>query len=111
MTEHRTGVAEAEIEIGVSVDVLELDAARLAHEQRMRRAPVAHPVHGHAVEPVFGAELREPRRLGVRRHERIALSRREPGQRFAFDARAARVIHEETIARGASPCARVWIWV
>ena len=69
MTEHGAGVAEAEVDVGVAVDVFDLDAARLAHEQRMRRAPVAHPVHGHAVEPVRRAELREPCGLGVRGDE------------------------------------------
>ena len=65
----------------------------------MRRAPVAHPVHGHAVEPVLRAELREPRRLGVRGRERFALARREPGQRFAVDARSPRVVHGEAYLR------------
>ena len=78
MAEHRAGVAEAEIDVGVAVDVFDFDAARAAHEQRMRRAPVAHPVHGHAVEPVRGAGLREPRGLGVRGREGFALARREP---------------------------------
>src|SRR5690349_316379 len=93
MTEHRAGIAEAEIDVGIAIDVLEFDAARLAHEQRVRSAPVAHPVHGHAVQPVLRADLRKPRGLHVSSGERLPLARRDPGQRFAVDAGATRVIH------------------
>ena len=75
VAEHRAGVAETEIDVGVAVDVFELDAARLADEQRMRRAPVAHPVHRHAVQPMCRARLREPRGFGVRRGEASSRSR------------------------------------
>ena len=109
MAEHRAGVAEAEIDVGVAVDVFDFDAARLAHEQRMRRAPVAHPVHGHAVEPVRGAGLREPRGFGVRGGERFALRAPRACQRFAVDAGAPRVVHGEVICAPLRR-ARVWTW-
>src|SRR5690349_16318359 len=59
----------------------------------MRRAPVPHPVHGHAVQPVLGAELRQPRGLGMRRDEGVAFALHEPGELLAVDAGSPRIIH------------------
>ena len=62
MTEHGAGIAETEIDIAVSVGVRERDAAGFSDEERVGRTPIDHPVHRHAVEPMF----RGPFRQGVR---------------------------------------------
>ena len=50
MAEHCACVTEAEIDVFVTVDVFEAGAARIGDEERKRRRPVGHPVHGHAAE-------------------------------------------------------------
>jgi hypothetical protein len=47
---HRAGIAEAEIDVTVAVDVEELGAPRFTHERRECAGPLRHPVHGHAAE-------------------------------------------------------------
>ena len=50
MAEHRTGVAEAHVDVGMAVDVGDLGAAGLGREQRERPRPLDHPLHRHAAD-------------------------------------------------------------
>ena len=48
VTEHRSGVAEAEVGVFVAVDVAQHRTVRFLYQERKRHRPVEHPVHGHA---------------------------------------------------------------
>jgi len=48
MPGHRPGVAEAEVDVVVTVDIGEVGAGRGLHVERERAGPADHPVHGHA---------------------------------------------------------------
>ena len=50
MSGHRPGVAEAEVQIAVPVDVGEVPAVAGRGEQRKPAGPPLHPLHGHAAE-------------------------------------------------------------
>ena len=52
VAEHRAGIAQAEIDIGVAVGIGEVDALRRLDEERKRRSPVDHPVHRDAAQPM-----------------------------------------------------------
>ena len=61
MTEHRAGIAEAEIVQPVAVDVGDGRAPGVVDQDREGRRPVGHPVHGHAAEEA-GDAVADPRR-------------------------------------------------
>lgn len=54
MAEHRAGVAEAEIDVAMTVDVGKRRAAGFLHVERERGRPVLHPVQRHAEQQVLG---------------------------------------------------------
>ncbi len=59
---HGPGVAEAEVDVLVPVDVAEPGTRRLVDEQRVRAGPADHPVHRDAVEQgALGALEQRPR--------------------------------------------------
>ena len=53
MTEHRAGVPQTKINVWVSIHAGEFCALRVLNEQRHRRAPISHPVQGHAEQEVL----------------------------------------------------------
>ncbi len=64
MAGHRTGVAEAEVDVLVAVDIGEAGAVSLVEEERKGARPAGHPCHRHAAEQVgarVGGHLRRPR--------------------------------------------------
>ncbi|MOA01267.1 hypothetical protein D3C78_1206610 [compost metagenome] len=77
MAEHAAGVAEAEVEVLVTVDVEEAGALGALDEQRCRRRPVAHPVHRHAAEQRLAGALGQRHGLRVGGDEALALARVE----------------------------------
>ena len=62
---HRPGVAEAEVDVLVAVDVAEPGAGGLVDEQRERAGPADHPVHRDAVEERSLRPLEQLARSGV----------------------------------------------
>ena len=50
VTGHRAGVAEAEVDVGVTVDVDEVSVVRLLDEDRHAARPSLHPVHRHTAD-------------------------------------------------------------
>jgi hypothetical protein len=74
MAEHGAGIAQAEVVVGVAVDIDQRGAVGLAHEQRKGRAPIEHPMHGHAAKPVARRFFRQllGRRIALR--EQVALA-------------------------------------
>ncbi|MGA3088801.1 MAG: hypothetical protein ABSD75_09330 [Terriglobales bacterium] len=48
MSGHGSGVAEAEVDVTMAVDVVEVGALSLTHDRRKRPGPLYHPVHGDA---------------------------------------------------------------
>ena len=50
---HRPRVAEAEVDVRVSVDVAEGRPRGLVDEERERPGPPTHPVHGYAAEQML----------------------------------------------------------
>ena len=69
VAEHGAGVAQAEVDVFVAVDIIEARALGAADEQRIRGRPVGHPVHRYA------AEQRVARPLGQGHGFRIALDK------------------------------------
>jgi hypothetical protein len=98
VTEHGAGVAQAEIDVAVAVDVLDVDTQRAAHEQRVRRVPVPHPMHGHAAQPARCARLRQASGFAMRGAETVGLAGDQPAQRFTVDAGPPRVVHDASAA-------------
>ena len=47
---HGSGIAQAEIDVAVPVDVEEVRALCLAHKRRKGSSPFRHPVHGYAAQ-------------------------------------------------------------
>src|SRR5256885_1647436 len=50
MASHRAGIAETEVDVTMSVDVVKVRSLGLADERRERSGPLHHPVHGHTRE-------------------------------------------------------------
>ena len=79
MAEHGTCVPEAQVDIGTAVGIGQGDATRFTHEERVGCAPVDHPMHRDAVEPVF----RRLRRKGLRLRGAL-------GEAFTFASKQCR---------------------
>ena len=62
---HRPGVAEAEVDVGVAVDVGDLGALRLADVDGEATGPARHPVHRHPREQILGGAFVHLARAGV----------------------------------------------
>ena len=70
VTGHRAGVAEAEVDVVVAVDVLEVGAAApISTNSGKPPGPLDHPVHRHAVEQRALGPLVERHRTGMVRRE------------------------------------------
>ncbi len=63
VSRHGAGIAEAQVDVAMAVDVEELGAPRLAHERREGARPFRHPVHGHAPEQRLARALKQRSRL------------------------------------------------
>src|SRR5206468_9383975 len=61
---HGAGVAEAEIDVAMSVHVEKLGAVSLAHERRKSAGPFGHPVHGDSAQQRFAGALEQGLDLG-----------------------------------------------
>jgi hypothetical protein len=85
MAGHRPGVAEAEVDDLVAVDVDDAVAVRPLEEDRVAADPHLHPLHRHAADQVaarFGEALARPRgALGEQR----ALAREDAAEERAVD--------------------------
>ncbi len=53
MAKHGAGVAQAKISILMIISAGEGGAFGLVDKERKRQAPIHHPVHGNAPQPVF----------------------------------------------------------
>jgi len=89
VAEHRAGIAETEIGIAASIDVDEMRALGCAHDDRKGRAPVVHPVHGNAPQPVRCALHMGACRQGVLTLETLPLAHQHRVDRAACDFGAA----------------------
>jgi hypothetical protein len=86
MAEERGGIAEAEIDIAMAVDILQPRADRPFGEDRKRAAPLAHPMQGHAMRHVpRGLRVQRPR-ARMRRDEALFLTLPECGEHIRFYA-------------------------
>ena len=56
---HCAGVAEAEVDVAISVHVEKLGAASVAHERWKSAGPFGHPVHGHSAEQRLAGALKQ----------------------------------------------------
>ena len=80
MPEHGSRVAEAEIDQRVAIHVGQFGAVSLRHLQGERRAPVAHPVQGHAEQHVPGGLLGQGPRARPAVRVPLALALEQPLQ-------------------------------
>ena len=85
---HRAGVAEAQVDVLVAVDVGEAGAGRPRDEDRERARPLDHPVHRHAGRAATAGALVELLRARVQLAEALLLAGLQPGQPVAVDGRA-----------------------
>ncbi|MNY24103.1 hypothetical protein D3C86_1577990 [compost metagenome] len=74
VAEHAAGVAEAEVEVLVTVHVMEARALGPADEQRAGGRPVGHPVHRHAAEQRVACALAEGHGLRILFGEALPLT-------------------------------------
>ena len=91
---HRAGVAEAEVDVLVAVDVAEARALRLVREHREAAGPARHPVHGHAAEQRAPRLLRQGERARVLGAEALELAGHQiidSGHGWRLSQEAARV--------------------
>ncbi len=86
MPAHRAGVAEAEIDVGVAVDVGHLGAARRVDVDREAPRPARHPVHRHPGEEVRGGGVMDLARARVQVLEPLLLALEELPDPFADGA-------------------------
>src|SRR5439155_8552960 len=81
VTRHGPGVAQAQIEVAMSVHVGEVGALAAGHEEGEAAGPAHHPVHGHAFEQRAAGPLVQREGPRVRLAEPPLLAgqeRREP---------------------------------
>ena len=65
MSGHGSGIAEAEIDVAMSVDIDDFGSVSFADERRKCSGPFGHPVHGHAAEERFAGAGEERFRFGM----------------------------------------------
>ena len=82
---HRAGVAQAQVDVLVPVDVGEAGARRLGDEHGKRARPLDHPVHRHAGEQRSPGAFEELSRARMLAGEALVLAGLEPGQPRAVD--------------------------
>jgi len=93
VAEHGAGVAEAEVDVLVAVDIEEAGALSALDEQRGGRRPVAHPVHRHAAEQRMSGALGQRQRARVALEEALPLARGQNLYRLFRDAAGCHVEH------------------
>ena len=101
MAGHRTGVAEAEIDVLTPADVREAAAAGIGHEQREAPRPLRHPVHRHAGEKVLTGPRGELERARMLVGEPLLLARVESDETVAAHVRRMETIFARHEPRGA----------
>ena len=84
---HRAGVAEAQVDVLVSVDVGEAGARCLGDEDRERARPLDHPVHRHAGQERAAGALVQRLRARVQLDEPGLLAGLQRGQAAAVHGR------------------------
>src|SRR5579863_766233 len=62
---HRSRVAQAKIDVSMSINIEEVSALRLANERRKCSGPLDHPVHGNASQEGLARPFKERLRLGT----------------------------------------------
>ena len=70
MPGHRPGVAQAQIDVVVTVNTREMPAVRLLDDHREAAGPLGHPVHRHAADEGMPRAFEEAARARMRAHER-----------------------------------------
>src|SRR5947209_19275404 len=73
MPGHRSGVAEAKVDVTMPVNVEELAALRFAHKRRKCACPFHHPVHGYATQKRFASTHEQCFGFGPFVHEAFLL--------------------------------------
>jgi hypothetical protein len=74
---HGAGVAEAEVDVLMPIDVAEARALGLGGEHREAAGPADHPVHRHAAEQVAARLLGQLERARVLGAEALELAGRQ----------------------------------
>ena len=65
MPGHGSGVAQADINVAMSVDIDDFGAVSFTDERRECPGPFGHPVHGHAAKERFGSAGEEGLGFGM----------------------------------------------
>ena len=71
MPGHGSGVAQAEIDVAMSVDIKDFGAVSLAYERGECAGPLGHPIHGNAAEEGFVGAVEERFGFGARTNLKI----------------------------------------
>jgi hypothetical protein len=82
---HRPGVAKAEVDVGVAVDVGEPRARCLGDEDGKSARPLGHPRHRHAGQKRLAPPLEQLPRAGMLRDEALLLGAKERAQPRAIE--------------------------
>ena len=88
MSGHRTGVAEAEVDVLVAVDIDDARALRLGQEERVRAGPAHHPRHRYAAQQRSARAVGERPRARADGGEGLRLACRQRRKPTAVDADA-----------------------
>jgi len=86
VAEHAAGVAQAEVDVLVAVDIMETRPLGALDEQRTGRRPIGHPVHRHAAEQRLASALGQRLRARVALQEARLLGSEELRHGLAADA-------------------------
>ena len=95
VTSHRTGIAEAEIDVVVPVHVGEVGTRGDIDIEREGTCPLDHPVHGHAVEQRRASAVIERRRPGMALDEVGLFPLHQAGEAGSIEG-----LHDESPMRG-----------
>ena len=99
MPRHRPGVAQAEIDVAMAVDIVEMRALGLAHKRRECARPLEHPVHGDAAQQRLAGALEQRFRLWAVVDEALLLALHQGFQPRLVDCRhsSVRVRNPESV--------------
>lgn len=92
VAEEGRGIAEAEIDIAMSVDIRQPGADRSFGEDRIGAAPLAHPMQGHAVRHVTHGFFVQDTGARMRGDEAFLLAQPQAGEQLRGDAVARRLV-------------------
>ena len=87
MPGHRAGVAEAEVDVVMPVDIGEAGPVGFGEEEGERAWPTRHPGHRDTADEMPAGHLGPRRRGGVRTHEAVLFSGVQCGEAAAIDER------------------------